>query len=128
MAYLARIETQLGMPIEIRALEPTAPEPDFSPLEWSIIRLSRVDALWTIRPMGPVRRLWNRLMSRGNPALANARLEALRRMAVLSRHFGFSVPGDDVADFLSAGFTPGQYELMVRSITATSAIPNRIAA
>ena len=39
-------------------------------------------------------------------------------MAVLSWHFGFTVPGEDVADFLAAGFSPDQYELMVRSISA----------
>jgi hypothetical protein len=35
---------------------------------------------------------------------------------VLSWHFGFTVSGDDVADFLSAGFTSDQYELLVISI------------
>ena len=54
--------------------------------------------------------------------------EALRRMAVLSWHFGFTVPGDDVAGFLSQGFSPDQYELMVRSIRAAVSGPQRIAA
>ena len=64
----------------------------------------------------------------GNPELANAQLEALRRMAVLSWHYGFTVPGEDVANFLSAGFTPDQYELMVGSISAALSAPQRIAA
>ncbi len=64
----------------------------------------------------------------GSPELANERLEALRRMAVLSWHFGFTVPGDDVASFLSAGFSPDQYELMVLSIRAAISTPQRIAA
>ena len=64
----------------------------------------------------------------GSPELANERLEALRRMAVLSWHFGFTVPGDDVANFLSAGFSPDQYELMVASIRAAIGTPQRIAA
>jgi hypothetical protein len=46
-------------------------------------------------------------------------------MAVLSWHFGFTVPGDDVSDFLSAGFTPDQYELMVGSISAAISNPQR---
>ena len=64
----------------------------------------------------------------GGPELANERLEALRRMAVLSWHYGFTVPGDDVANFLSQGFSPDQYELMVRSIRAAVGAPQRIAA
>ena len=114
MAYLARIDManaqQIGSPIQAAA-------PEFSPLEWSIIRLARVDGLSTIRAPGLVRRVYNWLIGRtGSPALANPRLEALRRIAVLSWHFGFSVPGDDVADFLSEGFSTDQYELLVSSV------------
>ena len=126
MAYLARIETQDSQPIALPAIiEPRAIKPDFSPLEWSIIRLARVDGMWTIRTAGRLGRLWNRFLGRVNPVLANAKLEALRRMAVLSWHFGFTVPGDDVSDFLSAGFTPDQYELMVGSISAAISNPQR---
>lgn len=121
MAYLAPIETMDARPLALR-MRP-APRPvrsvervGFSPLEWSIVRLARMDRLWTIRPQGVLRRWWNWVVGRGNPALANERLEALRRIAVLSWHFGFTVPGDDVADFLSAGFTADQYELLVNSV------------
>jgi len=69
-----------------------------------------------------------RIERSGGPELANERLEALRRMAVLSWHYGFTVPGDDVASFTSAGFSPDQYELMVRSIRAAIGSPQRIAA
>jgi hypothetical protein len=44
-------------------------------------------------------------------------------MAVLSWHYGFTVPGDDVAEFLSEGFSPGQYELMVNYIRRQRAAP-----
>jgi len=108
------------------ALAPTRAE--FSQLEWSIIRLAQIDGLWTIRAPGPLRRFWNWLAGRANPELANEKLEALRRMAVLTWHFGFTVPGDDVADFISAGFTPDQYELMVASIRAALSSPRRIPA
>jgi len=64
----------------------------------------------------------------GTPELANERLEALRRMAVLSWHYGFTVPGEDVASFFSAGFSPDQYELMVRSISAAISTPQGISA
>jgi hypothetical protein len=118
VAYLSPIDPQDSQPIALGATGASAPaEPGFTALEWSVIRLARVDRLWTIRPLGPVRRGWNRLIGRGNPQLANEKLEALRRISVLSWHFGFTVPGDDVAEFLSAGFTADQYELLVSSVS-----------
>ena len=129
MAFLNRIEAQDAQPITLPAIVANDDaRPDFSPLEWSVIRLARVDRLWTIRAAGRLRRFWNGLLGRGNPQLANKRLEALRRMAVLSWHYSFSVPGQDVADFLSAGFTPDQYELMVTRISDAVRTPQRIAA
>ena len=124
MAYHARIETTNAQPIVLSTASTTTPE--FSPLEWSIIRLPRVDGLSTIRSPGPLRRFYNWLIGdTGSPKLANDRLEALRRISVLSWHFGFSVPGDDVAEFLAEGFTADQYELLVSSIRRASTPPIR---
>jgi hypothetical protein len=118
MAYLARIESLDSRPIAQLAIA-AKPEPEFSALEWSIIRLARNDGLSTLRAPGPLRSFSNWLIGRtGNPRLASDRLEALRRISVLSWNFGFSVPGEDVADFLSAGFTPDQYELLVGTVRA----------
>jgi hypothetical protein len=124
MAYLARIESSGSDAIALPAMIalPSA-ETGFSSLEWSVIRLARIDELWTIRPAGLFRRFWNALLGRGNPELANPELEALRKIAVLSWHFGFTIPGEDVADFLSAGFTPAQYELLVTSILKAAKSP-----
>lgn len=122
MAYLARIEPQNAEPVaQPIALWGTpandTAKADFTPLEWSIIRLSSVDSLGTLREPGRFDRFINWLMGRnGSPELANPRLEALRRISVLSWHFGFTVPGEDVSDFLSAGFSPDQYELLVSSV------------
>lgn len=127
MAYLARIEPTEALAAYLpAAIAIPAPSPDFSALEWSIIRLAEVDGLSTIRSPGLVRRLFNFLIGRtGSPKLANERLEALRRIAVLSWHFGFSVSGEDVADFLSAGFSPEQYELLVTRVRAAARSPNK---
>lgn len=127
MAYLARIEPTEALAVYLpAAIADPAPSPNFSPLEWSIIRLAAVDGLSTIRPSGLVRRLYNFLIGRtGSPMLANERLEALRRIAVLSWHFGFAISGEDVADFLSAGFSPEQYELLVNRVRAAARSPNR---
>ncbi|GAA4752776.1 hypothetical protein GCM10023264_19710 [Sphingomonas daechungensis] len=126
MAYLARIDAQDAQPIALPAL--ASATPDFSKLEWSIIRLARIDRLWTIRAAGRVRKFYNWMIGRGNPELANPRLEALRRMAVLTWHYGFTVPGRDIAEFLSAGFSPDQYELMASCINATISAPRKAAA
>ena len=126
MAYLAKIETLHSRPIALPAM--AVSKPDFSTLEWSVIRFARLDRLWTIRAAGRIRRFWNWVLARGNPELADPKLEALRRMAVLTWHFGFTVPGNDVADFLSAGFSPDQYELMAGYINSALAGTRRIAA
>ena len=124
MAYHAPIQTQAAQPIPFPAKIRPAPapaiaNPEFSRLEWSVIRLARVDGLSTLREPGPIGRFVNWLMGRGtSPELANPQLEALRRIAVLSWHFGFTVPSDDVADFIAAGFTSDQYELLVTSVRA----------
>ena len=129
MAYLSRIEPHDAQPVSLTAAnDASRPEPAFSNLEWSVVRLARVDSLWTIRTAGRLRRFWNWVVGRGNPELANPKLEALRRMAVLTWHYGFTVPGDDVANFISAGFSPDQYELMAGSINAALSAPRRIAA
>ena len=130
MAYAVRLDPQEARVIALTAIPANdTAKPGFSPLEWSVIRLARNDGLSTLRATGRLGRFINWLMGRvGSPELANERLEALRRMAVLSWHFGFTVPGDDVASFLSAGFSPDQYELMVLSIRAAISTPQRIAA
>jgi hypothetical protein len=127
MAYLDRIETLEAHPIARSAdVKSTAAKQEFSALEWSVIRLARVDGLSTIRPPGLVRRFYHFLIGRtGSPMLANERLEALRRIAVLSWHYGFAISGWDVADFLSAGFSPEQYELLVTRVLAADRSPNK---
>jgi hypothetical protein len=128
MAYLARIEPGFTdyAPLPPMA-DPIPVRTDFTPLEWSVIGHASSDGLWTIRPpRGRIGKFWNWLIGRGNPELANPQLEALRKMAVLSWHYGFSVAGIALADFFSAGFSPEQYELLVSSVTrAASARPSQ---
>ena len=127
MAYLARIEPQTSEPFDFRErIAPPVAAPEFSDLEWSVVRLARRDGLSTLRPYGRIRGFFRWLTGLGiNPQLADPRLEAIRRMAVLSWKFGFSVPGRDVADFIAAGFNKDQYELMVSSIRAAVASSSR---
>ena len=114
MTYLAAIDTTGA---ELIALVPDTPvSAGFTPLEWSIIRLSAIDKPWTVRPDSWVQRLLNLFLARRSGRLANERLEALRTMAVLSRHLGSSIPAGRIAQFLAAGFSRAQYDLLAASV------------
>jgi hypothetical protein len=88
-------------------------------LEWLAVAVSRRDSLGSLREPG---RLGTALRSvfglNRDSRLADPRLEALRRIAVLSRHYGYTVPSREVTAFLAAGFDAAQYELLVNSIGA----------
>ena len=128
MGHPARVEQLPAKPVIIVGKPANDTEkPIFSALEWSVISFARQDGISTLREPGLVGRFWNWLIGRkGSPKLANERLEALRRMAVLSWHYGFTINGDDLAEFYSAGFSPDQYELMVTSIWAALSAPKRM--
>ena len=98
MAYLARIEPQDSQPVAFPALvragcvqNPISRRSNGRSSAW---RGSTVCGR-SARPAGCAAS-WNWLLARGNPSLANEKLEALRRMAVLTWHYGFTVPGEDV--------------------------------
>lgn len=91
-------------------------------LEWSVVALAQGDRLSSLREPSPLSIALGRVFGRGGRSqnLADPRLEALRRMAVLSWHRGFAVPTHELTAFLRAGFTTEQYETMVASIGAAA--------
>ena len=97
-------------------------------LEWSVVAMARKDGRGSLRRPGRVSTAIRTLFNQPNPMLADERLEALRRMAVLTWQDGYTVPTREVRAFLRAGFTPGQYETMVDSISAAKVIPPRTVA
>lgn len=119
MAYLAFAETAAGyadLPLD------GGRTATLSALEWSVVALARRDSLSTLRQPGRIAMAMGTLFGeRPNPRLADPRLEALRRIAVLSWHHGYTVDGDEVRAFLNAGFDLRQYELVVDSIAADRA-------
>jgi hypothetical protein len=119
MAYLAFDESGIA-PVEARAERPSEPT-RLSPLEWTVVTLARGDTLCSLSGPGRVSAAIRALFKLPNPKLADARLEALRRMAVLSWHYGYTVPSRELRAFLSAGFTDAQYETMIASIDAARA-------
>lgn len=90
----------------------------FSPLEWSVVALAKQDSLGSLRAPGRMARAMAALF--GNTAenrFADPRLEALRRVAVHSWHRGFAIPVSEIRGFNEAGYTSGQLELLLTSIS-----------
>ncbi|WP_339347156.1 hypothetical protein [uncultured Sphingomonas sp.] len=102
-------------------LSPAEPAPRLGALEWSVVALARNDRLSSLRAPGRMTTAMRVLFRQYNRMLADDRLEALRRIAVLGWHHGYSVPSHEVARFLRAGYSHGQYELMMDSISAAHA-------
>lgn len=93
-----------------------------SDLEWSIVAMAERDGLASLRkPNG----FWSliSLLFGVKPAnrLANDRLEALRRLAVLAWRYRWNVARSELDAFFAAGFSPAQYELILRKISAVRA-------
>ena len=89
-----------------------------SPLEWSVVALAQGEKLSSINRPGRVAIAMHRLFGL-KPAneLADPRLEALRRLAVIAWHRGYAVHSSEIHAFKAAGFTMAQYELVLASIS-----------
>ncbi len=104
------------------------PDARLSALEWQVVALARRDRVSSLRePTRLVRAISSIFGETRNPRLADPSLEALRRMAVLSWHHGYSVPSHEVRAFLASGYTADQYELMVDSIAVSLSDSRRAA-
>ena len=118
MAYLA-FDPITGTAAPGTVTTPTAPAARLSALEWSVVALARRDTLSSLRTPGRIATAIGGVFRRStNRKLADERLEALRRMAVLTWHHSFTVPASEVRAFLAAGFSPAQYESVTASIAA----------
>lgn len=101
----------------------------FTTRERTVIDLARDDRLSSLREESEFVEFLRLIfgMKRQTP-LANPKLEALRRLAVLSWHNGYNVSTRDLTDFLNAGYSLDQYEAMLAHIgseRAASAHINR---
>ncbi|MCT8000399.1 hypothetical protein NZL82_00735 [Sphingomonas sanguinis] len=136
MAYVAFQEigaarVAVDAAITQRGASAIRPDARLSALEWQVVALARRDRIASLRAPGKLSRALGSIFGETrNPRLADPSLEALRRMAVLSWHHGYSVPSHEVRAFLAAGYTADQYELMVDSIAtalSSSRRPARLA-
>ena len=98
----------------------------FSELEWSIVAMAGSDSLASLREPN---RFWAIVGAifglRPANRLASDRLEALRRVAVLTWSHRGSVPNFEVKAFLGAGFSPAQLELLQDTIVELRTGPSR---
>ena len=133
MAYVAFHEigaaiSAVGAATAQQGASAVRPDARLSALEWQVVALARRDRIASLREPGRLTRAIATIFGETrNPRLADPSLEALRRMAVLSWHHGYSVPSNEVRAFLAAGYTPDQYELMVDSIGTALAGSRRAA-
>ncbi len=127
MAYLSFTEFSPTAVAGIENFTPGTPEPDpvpvrFSAIEWAVVALAERDPLSTLKaPSRMTIALGTLFWGRHNPKLADPKLEALRRLAVLTWHKGYRVAESAVRAFVAAGFTPHHYELLAGSIVSARA-------
>ncbi|MBD3734493.1 MAG: hypothetical protein IE934_17495, partial [Sphingopyxis sp.] len=103
------------------ALSPAAPKADipagFSALEWSVVMLARHDRPSSLREPGRFQKFLGHIFGESfNRRLADPKLEALRRMAVLTWHHSYSVPKREIQAFFAAGFNADHYELLGKRV------------
>lgn len=127
MAYLAFAEAAEtagnALPLSFKGAAPAPerpqPRPGFSGLEWSVVALAERDPISSLKEPGRIATALGTLFGDyRNPKLADPKLEALRRLAVLTWHYSYRVPESAIRGFLKAGFSLDQYELLAASISS----------
>ena len=94
-------------------------EAEFDRHEWSVIAAARRDGLPSLQEPSRYTKLIQRLFGGGfNRRLADPRLEALRRFAVLAWHYGYTLPVSAMKAFKEAGYTLDHIELLLASVSA----------
>ena len=118
MAYVNFADTAPALVFHPRLAAKPARAGGFSALEWSVVALARRDSLASLRAPGRIAKAMAVVFgsSSANP-IADPRLEALRRIAVQGWHRGFAVAESEMTRFFEAGFSAGQLELLLTSIS-----------
>jgi len=124
MAYLNFAALQ-GSPVAMPA--DVLPVTGFSALEWQVVAIAQRDRLASLEKPGKLSVALGVIFGgeSPNPKLADQKLEALRRVAVLAWHKGYALPRHEIRAFHEAGFTPEQYETLLASISRGRAALNQ---
>lgn len=99
-------------------------------LERRVIEVAREDRLASLRPVR--KRSWLARLVFGpqppSPMLANERLEALRRLAVVAWHHGYQLPASALREAQAAGYSEAQTGAVVDLVARLRAPVRRLAA
>jgi hypothetical protein len=88
-------------------------------LEWQVVAIAQRDRLSSLH--APSR--WARFRAvffggdRASPRLADSKLEALRRIAVLAWHKGYALPKQEIAAFHASGYSLEHLELLLARVS-----------
>jgi hypothetical protein len=116
MAYLD-LDNMFPAPARSRTVA-AAELPGFTALEWSVIALAKNDSLSSLATPGRLSRALGGVFGLSTASrLADPKLEALRRLSVHAWRRGFALPMAEINRFVAAGFSEGQIETLVTSIT-----------
>ena len=117
MAYI-NFDDFASRPGSSLASQPATDHSRLSTLEWSVVAIAQHDPLSSINIPGRLSVALGSLFGqRHNPRLADMRLEALRRIAVLAWHRSYALPVSEIKAFLAAGFTMDNFETLLASIS-----------
>ncbi len=90
----------------------------FERAEWEVIMIAQKDGLASLSEPGWLPRLASRLFGgRIARPLADPRLEALRRFAVLAWHHSYALPVSAIEGLRSMGYSDEQLELVLARIS-----------
>ncbi|MHA6720459.1 hypothetical protein ACX40Y_13550 [Sphingomonas sp. RS6] len=126
MAYLNFTSLE-GSPATPASLSVPRSAVGLTALEWQVVAIARGDRLSSLESPSRMAIALGAIFGgdRGNPRLADARLEALRRLSVLAWHKGYHLPASEIRAFHAAGFTNEQYETLLASISRGRAALNQ---
>lgn len=94
-----------------------APAVSFSAIEWSVVALAKRDGPRSLAEPGRLMTAVRTILGKApDIRLADPRLEALRRTAVLAWHWGKRLPASEIAAFHEAGFTRVQLDTLMHSL------------
>jgi len=122
MAFIDFAQPAAIEPATAPALVTSTRLEEFSALEQRVLELSHDDGLESLQP--PRQRSWLQRLLFGPPPpsrrLANERLEALRRLAVETRHRGWQLRPSAIAAARGVGFSEAQIGRVIDTIGSAS--------
>jgi hypothetical protein len=106
-----------GQPVAVGST--FAADATLTALEWQVVAIAQRDRLSSLEAPGR----WSRVLAlffggdRASPRLADSKLEALRRIAVLAWHKGYALPKQEIAAFHASGYSIDQLELLLARVS-----------